>query len=332
MVMGKSQKSELLRQFAEEGYAIARSVLNPCEDLQPVIEEYGAAADRLAEKCLVEGAISSYNRHCSEEDRLLQLMRQTDGRCFQFLDITLPVEDQILDDTPMHLGPNVFGLLRNARLLDCIEDFIGPEIYCVPVQHMRIKPPEVQISDKTQSHTLTLTARTSWHQDLIVVTDDADETNMLGVWLPLNDATVENGCLVVVPGSHKRGLVRHCDTPTFQGIPNELVGNNQRPLPVKPGDVIFLHPLIMHASLSNSSNGARWSFDLRYCPTGQPTGRKWFPGFVARSRAYPESELTDPQVWAEAWHAARASLAGRPRPNFHHESEQALGSARNSMR
>ena len=236
------------------------------------------------------------------------------------MDITLPLEDRIRADTPIHLGGQVFHLLRNPRLLDAIEVFIGPEIYSVPVQHMRIKPPEAEISDRTQAHTKTLTARTYWHQDLVVITEEADQTNMLGVWLPLNEATVENGCLVVVPRSHKRGLLPHCDTSNRQGIPDELVQGEELPLPASPGDVIFLHPLIMHSSLPNCSTGGRWSFDLRYCPTGQPTGRKWFPGFVARSRSDSSSEMTSRDQWAEQWHAARARLAGQPRPNFHHPS------------
>jgi phytanoyl-CoA hydroxylase len=315
----KNDYPALVEQVADKGYAVARGVLDPDEDLEPVIEEYGALADRLAADYLRGGAISQYDVTASVEDRLLQLMRQTDGRCFQAMDITLPLEDRIRSDTPMHLGSAVFSLLRNPRLMDAIEAFIGPEIYCVPVQHMRIKPPEHEISAETQAHTRTLTGRTYWHQDLVVVTDEADRTNMLGVWLPLNEATVENGCLVVVPGSHKGGIVHHCDTPARQGIPEELVGGPQLPLPTQPGDVIFLHPLIMHSSLSNHTSGGRWSFDLRYCPVGQPTGRKWFPGFVARSRAYPTSEMIDVGEWAEAWRAARNALAGKPRPAFHRQ-------------
>lgn len=41
--------------------------------------------------------------------------------------------------------------------------------------------------------------------------------------------------------------------------------------------------------------------DLRYNPIGQHSGREAFPGFVARSRANPDSELDDPKVWASIW-------------------------------
>ncbi len=48
---------------------------------------------------------------------------------------------------------------------------------------------------------------------------------------------------------------------------------------------------------------------LRYSPVGQPTGRPWFPGFVARSRSDPVSVLNDPAAWAQSWIDARARLA-----------------------
>ncbi|MEC4016374.1 phytanoyl-CoA dioxygenase family protein [Streptomyces sp. H27-D2] len=309
--------ASLLEEYAEQGYVIAKGVIDPDTVLEPVIDEYGGAVDRLAEQGLRDETIADYDATAAPVDRLLHLMRETHGACFQSLDITLPMEDDILPDTPMHLGAAVFHLLRDEALLDAVESFIGPEILSNPVQHMRIKPPERNISAKNKAHTLTLTGKTFWHQDLAVVTDDADRTNLVSAWIPLNEATEENGCLLVVPGSHKGGLLHHCDTPSSQGIPDRLLGDHKVPLPVSPGDVILLHPLLAHASLPNVSDGGRWSFDLRYSPVGQPTGRRWYPEFVARSRAHPETETRDPQEWAASWLAARRDLAGRDRPRFH---------------
>ena len=80
-------------------------------------------------------------------------------------------------------------------------------------------------------------------------------------------------------------------------------------IPVKRGDALFLHKLTVHASHSNHSDNVRWSFDLRYNPIGQPTGRGAFPGFVARSRGNPGSELRDAAQWARLWRDARQQLA-----------------------
>ncbi|MFC3394252.1 phytanoyl-CoA dioxygenase family protein [Brenneria rubrifaciens] len=314
--MSQTGINRIAADYHENGYAVLKNVFSPDEVLNPVMIAYDAYCDSLAEKWLADGTIGTYEPHDTTENKMLSLMRQTDGNCFQSLDITLPVEDTIRKDSPLYLDETIFRLLRHPRLLDAIEQIIGPEIYSVPVQHMRIKPPQKNITQETRSHTLTLTGKTFWHQDLAVVTPDADRTSMLGVWLPINEATEENGCLIVVPGSHKGGLVHHCDKPHLQGIPDELVGEDFVALPVRPGDAIFLHPLTMHASLANASRGGRWSFDLRYCPTGQPTGREWFPGFVARSRNNPVSELKDHASWVQAWHNARFALAGQPHPKF----------------
>jgi ectoine hydroxylase-related dioxygenase (phytanoyl-CoA dioxygenase family) len=130
---------------------------------------------------------------------------------------------------------------------------------------------------------------------------------------------VENGCLIVEPGSHKGGLAAHCrleDYKGLYGIPDRFVGENRISVPMVPGDAMFFFSKLKHASLPNISDEIRWSFDLRYNPIGEPTGRPWFPGFVARSQANPASELMDPEIWAGLWREARATLAKGEIPSF----------------
>ena len=73
------------------------------------------------------------------------------------------------------------------------------------------------------------------------------------------------------------------------------------PLEVEAGGVVLLHKLIEHGSLDNQSDDIRWSFDLRYQPIGQPTGRAVFPGFVAHSMAMPDRGVTDHHEWGDLW-------------------------------
>jgi phytanoyl-CoA hydroxylase len=82
-----------------------------------------------------------------------------------------------------------------------------------------------------------------------------------------------------------------------------------QPLPVKAGGVVIFDPLTPHASRDNNSERFRWSFDIRYNQTGQPTGRSHFPSFAVRSAAAPERVLRDWQVWMKMWEDARAELA-----------------------
>ena len=78
-----------------------------------------------------------------------------------------------------------------------------------------------------------------------MTTEDADQTSMLTVWLPIVDAPVEAGPLKVVPGSHRRGLLTHCPNYTGNGsrflmrnaqIPERLFNvEDAIPLPVHRG-------------------------------------------------------------------------------------------------
>jgi hypothetical protein len=215
----------------------------------------------------------------------------------------------------MHLGPAVFNLITSPRLLDAVEQIVGSEILSNPIQHVRIKPPEALLGPEFWKRN-TMVSATEWHQDQGVALPEVDETEMLTVWFPVNEATIENGCLCVVPESHKRGLLTHCPSRPGQvfdlRIPESIRQSNGIPVPMKRGSVLFLHRQTMHSSLRNLSNGVRWSFDLRYQPVGQPTGRPWLPSFVARSRKDPASEIHDWRQWADLWYATRTHLTTHP--------------------
>jgi hypothetical protein len=138
---------------------------------------------------------------------------------------------------------------------------------------------------------------------------------------------VNNGCLAVAPGSHKRDLQLHCPWKAGLSIPDKLIGSDVVPLPMQPGDVLFMTSKTMHTSLPNRSDAIRWSFDLRYNPIGQATGRPWFPGFIARSDKDPASQLTDVEQWADLWRVARTHIAQQGNPVFNRWDANAVGCA-----
>lgn len=220
--------------------------------------------------------------------------------------ISLP-GNGITADTPFHFGPATFDMVTNARILDVMECLIGPEITSNPIQHVRIKPPERAVpKNEARAHIV----KTDWHQDMGVTLESADQTQMVTIWLAITDATVENGCLQVVPGQ-RSDLLPHCSQDGAQvAIRERYLDGQAVPTPVKAGGAVIFHPMTPHSSLSNTSDGYRWSFDLRYNVTGQPTGRDHFPEFIARSRANPGRELQDWKEWRDLWEAARARISG----------------------
>ena len=305
--MGRLSR-EQLESFNEQGYLLVEGLLDPAADLDPVIAEYHTVLDALADQLCRAGRISDPCAHLDFNERFLRICEESCDVHKQYFDFSLPKGD-VQPDTPLWVGPAVFNTLRNPRLLDVVEQFIGPEIYSNPVQHVRLKPPERRAPLDPASGEIQL-GITPWHQDNGVVTEDADDTDMLTVWFPLWDAPVESGCLEVIPRSHLAGLQRHCPSTGGPRIIEEALQREAAiPQPMRRGDVLFLTRYTQHASLPNLSDSVRWSFDLRYNPVGQPTGREVFPGFVARSRANPAAELRDPHAWAQLWYETRARMA-----------------------
>jgi hypothetical protein len=297
------------KHFEREGYVLIRDAIDPVRWLAPIMGEYEAVLDRLAGELCAAGRISSRHSDLPFAERFVEICAESNETNAQFFDFSLP-QANIRHDTPMWHGPAVFQMLRCPDLLDLLEGFIGPEIYSNPVQHVRIKVPESREARDPLTGALKMGA-TNWHQDNGVVLPEADDTNMLTVWFPLRHAGIEHGCLQVVPGSHRHGLLDHCPAgPGGLEVPERVASRDTAiPLPMSPGDLLFVNKLTLHNSLPNLSNEIRISFDLRYNPIGQPTGRGAFPGFVARSRRAPETELGDPDEWSRMWVAARRHLA-----------------------
>ncbi len=299
--------AEQLAHFDEYGYVLVRNVFSPEEDIDPVIEEYKAVLDNLARELFEAEEISSLYEELPFSERLIAIYQESGKVHAQYFDFSLP-QGNVQPDTPFWAGPSVFSLLTNESLLDSVESILGSEIYSNPVQHVRLKPPE-RLTPVNEETGRVMLGKTPVHQDHGVVREEADETQMLTVWFSLMDVNVENGCLCVWPGSQKRGLIDHCPTNIGLAVPGKLLDGKAVPMIMKKGDALLMHKQTLHASYSNNSDSIRWSFDLRYNPVGQPTGRPAFPGFVARSRKYPETVLREPAAWEKLWRDTRDYMA-----------------------
>jgi hypothetical protein len=300
-----------VRQFREQGFIVLPGLLDVASDLEPFIAEYRELAAQLCR---------AYAPAFAEEDfdtQLRQLFRQMGGSLHHHLDICLP-QKGVTENSPVHTGPATFALLKHPKLLDAVTVLVGPDIYSNPTQHVRIKPPAVQVDG--ESTVTAEVATTVWHQDLATIMPEADNSNIVTVWIAVTEATRRKGCLLVAPGSHRRGIAVHCHDPrtnySRQAIPDALVGEERVALETQPGDVVLLDKLTMHESLPNQSDRIRWSLDLRYQPAGEPTGRPWFPGFVARCGTGAGQVLDSAREWTALWDAARQQMIENPPDSF----------------
>lgn len=301
--------NEQVQQFWEQGYLVVEDLIDVHEFIDPMVADYATRLDEIMSELHEQGELASTYPDLPFAERLTQLHRETGKHWARHFDFSLPLSKDIKPDEPCYFPPSVFNMLRNPAVLDVVESFIGPELYSNPVQHVRIKPPESALPDSAH----TLAGITPWHQDASVVVEEADETEMITVWVPVTEATVENGCMLVVPNNHHEGLYQHC--PAVPGVSFKYLStryfdaDSAVPLPMKPGSALFMTRTTPHSSLPNNSETIRWSMDLRYNPVGQPTGRPEFPGFVARSKADPSSELTDAAVWRQSWLDTRERIS-----------------------
>jgi len=293
-----SLSDDQIEQFKAQGFLVVEDALQD-SDLQPVIDDYEALVDRLASRWLEEGRISQLHADESFERRFAALCADNEE---------LYSEEAGTFDIMNARGRGSFHFLHNERLVALMEGILGSEITCSPIQHVRAKLPTAE--GAANPHVA------PWHQDAQVHTDDADAVFILTVWLPLCDATPENGCLQVIPGI-STGKTVFWKAEGF-GIDDENLPGEPIDVPMKKGSVLFMHKLTPHGSGPNRTNNIRWSLDLRYQRTGTPTGRAVYPDFPVLSRSNPHSVLTDYEDWDRLWAEAKknnpkkAGRANRP--------------------
>lgn len=147
-------------------------------------------------------------------------------------------------------------LIRDARILDPIEDLIGPDILCWASGFFAKHP-----GDGTF---------VSWHQDGAYWNMPSHET--VSVWIAFTPSTPESGCMRVVRGSHKEMLQHEdrCNEKNLlmrgQEVAVEVDETAAVDIILKPGQVSLHHPLIVHGSNPNRSNHPRVGYTIRYRP------------------------------------------------------------------
>jgi ectoine hydroxylase-related dioxygenase (phytanoyl-CoA dioxygenase family) len=98
----------------------------------------------------------------------------------------------------------------------------------------------------------------AWHQDEIYI--PTRDRSLIGGWIALDDATIENGCLWIVPGSHRQGYLypqRPHNNPDEFDFGAESYGFDETPeipVEVKAGAVVFFNGYLLHRSRKNRSN------------------------------------------------------------------------------
>jgi ectoine hydroxylase-related dioxygenase (phytanoyl-CoA dioxygenase family) len=132
-------------------------------------------------------------------------------------------------------------LILDDRLTSVASDIIGPNVQLHHTK-MFIKPPEIG-------------SPFPMHQDAPFFLHD--KHSMIAVIIHFDDAPLEKGCVRVVPGTHKLGVLPHIGEGNWH-LPKELYAvEDALPLPAKAGDAVFFSYLTVHGSGVNTSSEAR---------------------------------------------------------------------------
>lgn len=144
----------------------------------------------------------------------------------------------------------------------------------------------------------------AWHQDEIYI--PTRDRSLIGAWIAMDDATIENGCLWVIPGSHRHGYLypqRDHENPDEFDFAPESYGfdySDEIPVEVKTGALVFFNGYLLHRSRKNRGDTFRRVLVNHYCnswsllPWSIQEGER--PASADRRCVIPVSGI-DPYAW-----------------------------------
>ena len=162
-----------------------------------------------------------------------------------------------INQKPHLLHPWLNALIRHPRILDAVEDVLGPDLLCWSAQFF-----SKDAGDETY---------VSWHQDGTYW--GLSSPDVITAWVALTPSTLESGCMKVVAGTHL-SQVPHVDTfaesnllSRGQEIAVEVRQEDAIAVQLQPGQMSLHHVLLFHGSDQNRSDHRRIGFAIRYIPT-----------------------------------------------------------------
>lgn len=284
--MAVTLTSEQVDQYYKEGFLIVRGALSD-EDFAPLESAYAELLDKRIRDLVSSGKLTDAFEDEGFATRLARVAEQIpedDPDTMKALTAELDLMRARL--------PATFDFFFNPNLLAPVESILGPELTLSPIQHIR---PYVPIRGNRQS------GQVPWHQDQGVTKEEADASEIMTVWIPMVDVDPHSGCLQILPGITKAGLLQHEAEGGTRIKPDLMPEVEPYDCIMKRGDLLFFSAYTPHRGQPNQSNFVRWTMDLRFQKTGTPTGRPTHPEFVLQSRKDPSSVQDDYDEWCRRW-------------------------------
>lgn len=169
----------------------------------------------------------------------------------------------------------MWEVITNARLLDAVEDIIGPNILCWGSSFFQKEAHDPRF--------------VSWHQDSTYYGLEPPET--LTAWLAITDSTLESGCVRFVPGTHNKGIYAHEEHRAAENLLSRgqtIAGIDPAkavPMVLKAGQFSFHKEDCVHGSDPNNSGNRRVGLSIHYiAPHVRETNNPNATAMVVRGR------------------------------------------------
>lgn len=245
-VSAPAMTTSLSETFADQGYLVLRGLLDE-RVLQPVRDALSKRVDEILTDMKSKGLIADTRPDLPFARRLVIAGRAINqyGRSW----------------TETLAGPAVHALHAAPPLLATLRALIGPDINGHRQFNIRPKLPGQE------------TTTVPWHQDSAYYGANTVDDTIITTWIPLVEVDAANGCMQVVPRSHREGFTEHDPEATeaaFLRLRGEPDPSRVLTVPMVPGDVLIMHNLLWHRSQPNVTDGIRWSIDLRFYPPTTP--------------------------------------------------------------
>lgn len=285
-----SLSKQEIENYFNTGFIVVKNLFSK-EDIDPVIKELENEIEKRTRTLIQQSKIHVPYNTKPFESRYSYLYAQC---------------EEIADDLEISelRGKALFNLLFHQKILDTINPLLGDNMTLNPSHNLRAKVPSQLITSHRDYNTV------PWHQDAFLTTEETEPFDMITVWIPLVDATVENGCLEVMPKVFKFGHLQHQPEGGYTIKKDQLPQIEGKPLPCQKGSIILMNKYTPHRSTPNFSKIVRWSIDIRYQTTGTSTGRLGYPSFrICKSGSgfiFP-----DYQQWCHQWIVTLTGLTQR---------------------
>ncbi len=144
------------------------------------------------------------------------------------------------------------ALAAHPKLLAVLRRIIGSDDLTMFQDMGLIKPPRIG-------------REKPWHQDMAYFNVPID-TVVAGVWLAFDPVDVDNGCMMMQPGSHRQGPHVHFRRRDWQICDAEVARDAAVAIPMEPGDALIFHGLIHHGTPANRTDRRRRAVQYHYRP------------------------------------------------------------------